>query len=198
MNIPPKVLVHKERVIHTYAELWHASRCVLEAGINEPKGSTWQFLSSAVLTAFTFEAYLNHVGPRTIECWPQLDRLPPWSKFELLCETLGVTFPEGTGARPLQTVAKLLDFRNTIAHGRTVELKVKPEVRLANEGLDSYLGEQPLTEWERLVRDKSFAERAREDVEAVLTKLHEARTDEKEWLFTFGIGAHSASLIPES
>lgn len=195
MTTKPKVVVQKERTVHTYSELWHASRCVLESGLERPKGSTWQFLSSIVLTAFSFEAYLNHVGPKTIECWEHLDRLPPWSKFELLCETLGVKFEEGTGARPLQTIAKLLDFRNTMAHGRSEEIKSKPEERLADNRLDSHLGQHPLTNWERLVQNSDFAQRARDDVEAVLTKLQEARTDKKEHLFTFGMGLHGATLI---
>lgn len=198
METSSKVLVSKERTVYTYSELWHASGCVLESGLNQAQGSVWQFLSSAVLTAFAFEAYLNHIGPRCIECWEQLDRLPPWSKFELLCETLGVSFPDGTGARPLQTITTLLEFRNTMAHGRSAELKPKPEVRTANDNLDSYLGERPLMQWERLIRDEIFAKRAREDVERVLNNLHDARKDEKEALFTFGTGFHSASGIPES
>ena len=197
MPKPRKVVVEKERTVYTYSELWLASRCVLEAGIGQPKGSSWQFLSSAVLTAFAFEAYLNHLGPRTLECWSQLDRLPPWSRFELLCEILGVQFPEGRGARPLQTVAKLLVFRNTIAHGRSREIKAKPETRNADDRLDAYLGIMPLTDWERLIQTSDFAERAREDVQAVLERLHERRRDKKEALFTFGIGLHGATLVEE-
>jgi len=189
-----KVDVNKERSVHTYAELWHASNCVLNAGVEQQKGSSWQFLSSAVLTAFAFEAYLNHVGPQTIECWEQLERLPPWSKFELLCETLEVKFPDGLGARPLQTIVKLLDFRNTIAHGRSLEIKTKTVRRDANEQLDAYLGEKPLTDWERLIQTSDFAIRAREDVQKVLEFLHEARIDDKEGLFTFGFGSHGATL----
>lgn len=193
MSRPSKVVVTKERSVHAYAELWHASCSVLKVGVEEPTGSSWQFLSSIVLTAFTFEAYLNHVGPRTIACWSQLDRLPPWSKFELLCETLGVTFKKGAGARPLQTITKLLDFRNTIAHGRSVELKSKPKIRDADDRLDNHLGARLLTDWESLIQTKDFAERAREDVESVLTRLHEARRDDKrEHLFAFGIGHHRA------
>lgn len=198
MTDKPKVVVHKERSVYTYSELWRASNSVLVSGLEQPKGSPCQFLSSIILTAFTFEAYLNHVGSRTVECWEHLDRLPPWSKFELLCETLNVKFQEGAGARPLQTVTKLLDFRNTIAHGRSVEIKNKPEVRLADDRLDAYLGQQPLTDWERLVQNSDFALRVREDVEAVLTKLQEARNDEKEHLFTSGTGYHRATLIERS
>ncbi|MCX5864662.1 MAG: hypothetical protein NTW42_06280 [Deltaproteobacteria bacterium] len=195
MERPRKIVVKKERVVHTYSELWHASNCVLNAGVEQPKGSSWQFLSSAVLTAFAFEAYLNHVGPRTIECWEQLDRLPPWSKFGLLCETLGVKFPDGPDARPLQTIVKLLVFRNTIAHGRSLEIMAEPVLRDANDQLDAYLGEKPLTEWEKLIQTSDFAKRAREDVQVAIEFIHEGRTDNKEELFTFGLGYHGATLV---
>jgi hypothetical protein len=194
MNKSRKVVVKKERIVHTYSELWHASHCVLETGIEQPKGSSWQFLSSVVLTAFTFEAYLNHIGSHTIECWEQLERLPPWSKFKLLCETLDVSFPEGDGARPLQTVAKLFDFRNTIAHRRTIKIKSKPEICHADDCLDEYLGKRPQTDWETLIQTKDFAQRVHEDVQIILTRLHAARKDDKEYLFTFGRGLHSATL----
>lgn len=197
MPKPKKVLVTKERTVHTYAELWHASRCVLEVGIKQPSGSSWQFLSSAVLAAFAFEAYLNHVGPRTLACWSQLERLPPWSKFELLCENLDVTFPDGPSKRPLQTVAKLLNFRNTMAHGRSTEIKPRPELRDANDKLNAYLGERPLADWERLIQTDAFAKRARADVQAVLEKLHSARRDQKEGLFVFGMGVHGATFVHE-
>ncbi len=198
MPTPRKAVVTKERTVHTYAELWHASGCVLDAGLKEPRGSSWQFLSSVVLTAFAFEAYLNHVGPRTIACWSQLERLPPWAKFELLCETLGVRFPKGTDARPLQTITKLLAFRNTMAHGRSTEIKPKPERRDVDDTLDKYLGERPLADWERLIQTNVFAKRARADVEAVLKTVHAARKDPKEGLFMFGLGVHSATLESES
>lgn len=137
------------------------------------------------------------MGPRIIECWSQIDRLPPWSKFELLCEILGVQFPKGPGARPLQTVKKLLAFRNALAHGRSLDIKAKPEIRNADHRLDTDLGIPPLTNWERLIQTSEFAERAREDVQAVLERLHERRKDKKEALFTFGIGLHGATLVEE-
>jgi hypothetical protein len=195
MAKPRRAIVSKKRTIHMYSELWHASNCVLEAGIRESRGSSWQFLSSAVLTAFSFEAYLNHVGPTLLSCWSQLERLPPWAKFELLCETLNVKFTEGVGRRPLQTIIKLLDFRNTMAHGRSQEIRPNDEMRDVNDGLDSYLGQRPLADWERLIQTDAFARRVREDVEAVLKKLNDARPQPKEALFTSGIGIHGAHFV---
>ena len=195
MTRPAKALVTKERDLYTYSELWHASECMLKYGIENPQGSSWKFLSSIVLTAFSFEAYLNHVGVRAIKSWSQLERLPPWSKFELLCETLNVNFSTDKSKRPLQTIQQLLSFRNTIAHGSTEKLEPKPEIRDVNDQLDHYIGERPLAHWESLIQTKDFAERTRVDTEEVLEQIHEARKDDKEHLFTFGMGIHGATLI---
>ena len=116
-----KLSVSRNRPVHTYAELWHASYCVLDAGLREPRGSSWQFLSSAILTAFAFEAYLNHVGPSTLEGWQQKERYSVWSKFRLLRKALGVVFPRGKGVRPLKSIDELFMLRDTLAHGRSHE-----------------------------------------------------------------------------
>lgn len=197
MNKPPaKVIVTKQRTLHTYAELWHASDCLLEAGVKNEEGSSWQFLSSLILTAFTFEAYLNHAGAATFECWSNIDQLPPRSKLQLLCEELGVKFPEGYAAQPLQTIDSLFKFRNTLAHGRSIELQSKPLLR-TTENYHAAYREELLADWESLIRDKEFAVRAREDVRAVLELIHAARRDAKEHLFTFGLGLHGATLVQE-
>lgn len=192
MNKPRKAVVSKKRVVHTYAELWHASGCVLAAGLRDERGSSWQFLSSIVLTAFAFEAYLNHVGSSVLRTWDELERLPPLAKFNLLCELLGVTFPKGKSSRPLQTVIELLAFRSAIAHGRSETLAPAPVLRDVNEKLGEFLGQRPMTRWECLIQSGSFAERAREDLEHVLKKLHARRKEPKEALFMFGLGFHSA------
>ena len=190
-----KVHVHEEREVRTYAELWHASECVLNVGLREPQGSAWQFLSSLVLTAFAFEAYLNHIGPSVLASWSGLERLPPWSKLELLCDVLKVDLPT-KGARPVQTVLMLSDFRNKLAHGRTATLT---SVKLVDAAKwDDVRTKRSLTDWEQLIRNADFAQRAREDVAAVLGILHAAwpgpKHGLKEHLFTFGAGSWSARL----
>jgi hypothetical protein len=83
-----QVIVTKRRTVRTYAELWHASDCLLKAGIETEHGSSWQFLSSLMLTAFAFEAYLNHAGAATFKCWADVDQLPPRSKLQLFASNL--------------------------------------------------------------------------------------------------------------
>src|SRR5262249_42968799 len=145
-------------------------------------------------SAFSLEAYLNHVGAVTFKSWASLERLPPWAKLELLCEELEVSFVGGTSARPLQTISQLLSFRNTIAHGRTAELNSKPITR-NTENYHSAYHEELLSDWERLIQTSDFAQRVRDDIRAVLERLHEARRDDKEPLFASGSGLHGATLV---
>lgn len=194
-----KLVVSRQRHVHPYAELWHASHCVLEVGIREPRGSSWQFLSSAVLTAFTFEAYLNHIGPQTIDDWPEKERFAMWSKLKILRKELGFVFPRGKSARPLKTIAELFAFRDSLAHGRSVELKEEKHQSLAEfqKEHSDLVGSQLRTDWEVRVRTSAFAERAREDVEVVIRALDAARKDNRDVLFNPGIGSHSATVLRE-
>jgi hypothetical protein len=145
------------------------------------------------LTAFAFEAYLNHVGPQVLSCWRSLERLSPNSKLELLCETLKVSLPGTKGERPLQTINELFRFRNTLAHGRSETIVPAPKSVDIDE-LEAHRDARLLSDWERLIEDCKFAERAREDVEEVLRVLQSARPEPKEALFRFGTRSWSATV----
>lgn len=193
MTKDPEVVVTKQRTVHTYSELWHASKCVLDVGLSNPSGCSWQFLSSALLTAFCFEAYMNHLGARHLPVWNALERLGPIDKMELLCHELDVQFPLRSGGRPLQTVDKLFRFRNAMAHGKTMDLSYKPKTMTVNDYQVEH-EKMLLADWEVLIANSEFAQLAREDVLAVLTKLHEASGDEDN-LFSYGASHHSSTLV---
>jgi len=187
-----KVLISQTKTEHMYAELWHASKCVLERGIENETGSSWQFLSSIVLTAFSLEAYVNHVGERLPIRWQDHERLPPLNKLQLVCAKLKVQIQKGR--RPFQTLQQLQDFRNAMAHGRTKTIEGRPFIYDVDRA-DARLGQRFLADWEKLIQTKEFAERARADVNRIVAEIHDARTDAKEDLFAFGLGFSSASLI---
>jgi hypothetical protein len=194
MNKPAKAVVTRQQDLNTYAELWHASACVLRVGKAEPVASSWQFLSSLVLTAFAFEAYMNHVGEKVLAAnWESSEHLPPSDKLDMICAALNVTLPGTKGERPQQTIVQLFKFRNTLAHARTETLE---ETKRLDAGkVDDDFGRRLSTQWQRLIHTSDFAERAREDVEAVLTRVHDARPDPEEWRFgAFGFGSGSATL----
>jgi hypothetical protein len=158
MKACSKALVTKDRSVHTYAELWHASQCVLETGERERIGSSWQFLSSLVLTAFAFEAYLHHVGPAVLSSWESLEQLPPLTKLELLCDALKVPLPAEKGERSLQTIGQLFKFRNSLAHGRSEVLKAEPKHVDVEKVDDHFRQQRLLTHWERLIENADRAQ----------------------------------------
>jgi hypothetical protein len=117
-----------------------------------------------------------------IFAWAKLERWPPLSKFDPLCELLELSFPKGR--RPLQTIEQLFEFCNSLAHGRTTILTPDDSHRDIDDTIDKFLGDMPRTSWELLIKDAAFAERAREDTNAILEKLQHARPEPKEPLFT--------------
>lgn len=118
--------------------------------------------------------------------------IAPLAKLDLLCEVLKVKLPAGD-KRPRQTLSKLFKFRNTLAHGRSETITARPQ-RIDADKVDDHFGQRLLTEWEELVKDSKFAERAREDVEVVVRAIHDARPEPKEYPFMVGFGFHSATL----
>jgi hypothetical protein len=192
------VLVKTRREVRTYAEVWHASRSMLRIAEEHGKGQTWLLMASVVFTAFAFEAYLNHVGPRVDPAWADRMRgfLPVRKKFDHLSATLGVAWAKGWKAEPLLTVSTVIGFRNAMAHAKSETLKPPPTLHpLADNPFDD-LHYRPLAEWETRLRDDRFALAARAAVEETLARLHDARTDEdKEPLFMMGMTVTSGSFV---
>ncbi|MEW6657129.1 MAG: hypothetical protein AB1424_00575 [Thermodesulfobacteriota bacterium] len=189
---PQKAKVSKKRPVHTYSELWHGSKILLERAQAEIKGSKWLWMGSLILTAFSFEAYMNHIGPKVFSSWETaLEKtLPPESKLEVIWERLEIDLPKNE--RPRQTVRDLIKFRNNVAHGKTVPIEenTTPD---ADQYLDEFLGKRPLAIWEEYCTQEN-ALRAREDIEKILQMIHNRINPKNDYLFSFGIGEHSASI----
>jgi hypothetical protein len=187
---PRKAQVYKKRTVTTYAELWHGSRVLLERAQAERKGSYWLWMGSLLFSAFTFEAYLNHIGPNLFLSWDALATLRTASKLTVVCEKLRLELSEKK--RPRKTVHELFIFRNSLAHGKTVPIK-ENIVRDADDYLDEFLGERPLATWEKYCTEKN-ALRIREDVEEVIRLIHAKAKPENDPVFFTGYSLHSASL----
>ncbi len=190
-----KVKVSKKRQVKTYTEVWHASHVILEKAEKDPEGSFYQFMASLIFTTFTMEAFLNHIGQSIFKCWDDLERpLSPSAKHNLIAEKLGVDKDEGK--RPYQTLTELFKFRNSIAHGKSVTLKVDNEIRLVDEASNKYMHEFLQTPWEEYCTSEN-AKRALKDVEIIITELHKAAGITGDRPFTFGMQSSSATLLPE-
>jgi len=189
-----EALVSKERQVNTYAEMWHGSRVLLYKGQEDKKGSHWEFMASITFTAFTLEAYLNHLGAKLYECWEDIESLSPLKKLRLLCERLGLE--PNYARRPYQTVKQLFTFRNEIAHGKTVKLASEDQIRFVDDKLKVYLQKPLETKWQKYSTERN-AIRAREDVEEIIRELHKKAGIEDDPVFFPGMAFGSLSLLSQ-
>ena len=187
----PRVRIFRSRDVRTYAELWHASRVLADMASANEAGSTWTSLSSALLTMFALEAYLNHIGPKLFKTWDAIETLSPRAKLDVVLEKAGLELPHGSG--PIQMVDKLVRFRNALAHGKTHTLEPGDELHSPMENIDKILANRPMTDWEKLCTPK-FAGQARKEIEKLVHQIHTAAKIKGEYPFVHGAGTSSAVL----
>ncbi|MGZ8946750.1 MAG: hypothetical protein ACXW1W_15170 [Methylococcaceae bacterium] len=156
-----------EREIRTFTDLAHGADVLIMKTEQDQKGSYYTTMSSLLLTAFTFEAYLNHLGDKTIKFWEEIEPIKVMDKYSELCKELGVN-PDFS-RRPYQTLKSLFKFRNSIAHGKSKILKETKAV----SPLDDPHTHAPRTEWEDYC-ELNNAKRAKEDISEVIKVLHKA------------------------
>lgn len=190
-----KVRVSKKRQVNTYARMWHASYVLLYKGQEDERGSTWQFMASLTFTAFTLEAYLNHLGAKLFQCWADVESLSPQKKLNLVCEHLGLK--ADYSRPPYQSVKNLFKFRNEIAHGKSVTIELKEKILGIDDNLEAFMGETLPTSWERYCKE-SNAIAARKDVEIIIRKPHGMAAISDDPVFFQGVGSSSASVIHDS
>lgn len=131
----------------------------------DQKGSYYTTMSSLLLTAFMFEAYLNHLGSKYIKFWDEIESIKVMEKYSVLCKELGIV-PDFS-QRPCQTLKALFKFRNSIAHGKS---KILKETKAVSSQDDPHT-HAPKTEWEEYC-ELNNAKRAKEDISEVIKELH--------------------------
>ena len=156
-----------EREVRTFADLAHGADVLIMKTEQDQKGSYYTTMSSLLLTAFTFEAYLNHLGNKTIKFWEEIEPIKVMDKYLVLCKELDLR-PDFS-RRPYQTLRALFKFRNSIAHGKSQILK---ETKAVSSKDDPH-AHSPRTEWEEYC-ELNNAKRAKADISEVIKELHRA------------------------
>jgi len=174
--------------------MWHTSYCLLAKGQEELKMSFHQFRASIIFTAFTIEAFLNHIGVETFSCWKDLERLSPKEKMNVIADRLNVDI--NYGKRPWQIMKDLFQFRNDIAHGKSIKVKSERILPLEEHSEDDFNELFERTRWEKYCTEKN-AVRAREDVEAIVNILHTAAGLKDDFPFVSGFQVGGATVIDE-
>jgi hypothetical protein len=153
-----------------YVEMWQGATIVFRRAAPRTEANFWGLIATLLFTAFSFEAYLNHIGPKLFKAWMRLEKLPVLAKLEVICERVGVSFNSGTG--PLQSIQELFQFRNLLAHGRNETIATN---KLRNfDGVQvPFERELPKAKWEKMITHANVR-RIRDDVEKAILKLNAA------------------------
>ncbi|MEX0957691.1 MAG: hypothetical protein WDZ63_00235 [Burkholderiales bacterium] len=186
------VRISKQRQLITYSDFWNASRFLFEQGQTAQRGSYYQFLASLIFSAFTYEAFLNHVGEHLLECWPEVERkLSPRAKLSLIAERLNIKVDYGR--LPWQIIPGLLGFRDKIAHGKNEMIRLEKTIPMDSK-YEEVMHEFLFADWQNFAIEKNVV-RIRQHLEDVLTTVHRAANIKDDFLFRHGDQVRSASLV---
>lgn len=182
-----KKVISKERQVNAYAIMADATYSFLNKAKKIRKGSYYQIMGSLIFTAFTLEAYLNHLGEKLFKYWDYFEKLSPSQKLDIITDELEVKRENGN--RPFQTIIGLFRFRNAIAHGKSVYLKSATEIKCIPESDNRNVDYDLETKWEKYCFLKN-AERAMKDVEEIIKLLNEKAGIKNGRLFGQGISQY--------
>lgn len=176
------------REIRTFVDLNHGADVLIQKTVDEKKGSYYTTMGALLLTAFTFEAYLNHLGDRTLKFWSEIESIKVMDKHAVLCKHFNLS-PDFSH-RPYQTLRSLFKFRNAIAHGKS---QILEETKEASSQDEPYR-HTPIAHWEEYCTHEN-AIRAQEDISEVIKELHIA-AGLGDYPFTYGTGIGSLTMKP--
>jgi hypothetical protein len=163
-------ILESAREVNAYYELKIGADKLLGMAKLDEKGSHYVIMSALLMTAFTFEAYLNHLGKAKLAFWSQIEHVGVWQKLNVLALTFEVNLD--WSRRPYQTLKSLFDFRNSIAHGKSELIKQSKEVFATGlADIDVFSQGSPKAKWEAFCTLKN-AERCLSDMTDLVTKLH--------------------------
>lgn len=176
------------REVRTFVDLNHGADVLMQRTEEEPKGSYYTTMGALLLMAFTFEAYLNHLGQKRIKFWEEIESIKVLDKYAALCKELDLT-PDFS-KRPYQTLKALFKFRNSIAHGRSQILEETKEVSSKDEPYEH----TPKAHWEEYCTFDN-AKRAKQDIAEIIAELHK-KAGLGDYPFIHGVGIGSMSIKP--
>ena len=180
------VIYESQREIKTFVDLFHGSDVLLKHSKEVQKGSYFTTMASLLLTAFTFEAYLNHIGKEKILLWQEIEKVSIFNKYKILCKECSL--PINKGERPYQTFKSLFTFRNSIAHGRSQILREEKSI----SDSEDILKYEPKTNIEEFCTEDN-AIKAREDIEIMIIELN-IKIGSGNYPFASGISFNSITL----
>ncbi len=186
-----KYRIQASTTTNTYVYCWIAAREALKQAKQQESGRFYACMTAGVFSAFTIEAFLNHLGQRRVQEWKAFERkLGPYEKLILLKQMLH--FSADTSKPPFQTLRDILRLRNSLAHGKTATVDTDLIVDDPSEEAVCY----PEPDWKKLC-SLSFVTRMVEDAEAMVRDLNTQSGSKRDPFASPGHGSSGVSEVNE-
>lgn len=169
----------------SYVTLFRTGWHLLDMAEKHAEGSLLNLNGAAVFLAFSFEAYLNHVGAEEISFWNEIERISHSQKLLVLSKHL--KFKADNSCRPFQTLKKLFELRNGLAHGRTQAETVVVKSR----GKSADGAAWRLLPWEKLSSDS--VRRIHDDLKECVQTINDSRPHPDDRLWNEGTRSYDTS-----
>lgn len=155
--------VTRTKKVYVHNDISQAATTFKDATQEKAKGDRtgigYYGMATAVLTAFAFEAKLNFMGAQLAKN----NKIPSWNEFQswdkkvkIVFGALGLSTDKTT--RPLATMEKMKRLRDTVAHGKPVELTTTEIITGTPEDIDLAAGANLSAGWETECTPESVAE----------------------------------------
>ncbi len=143
-------------------------------------------MAALVMIAFALEAKLNFLGYKLIGGWNERARFH--EKAAAVFDRLEIAPDQNS--RPFSTIRELKNFRDTLAHGKPIEIFLDEEVVATEDEIEEKFNQK--VDWENSV-NPDFVERAYSDVEDLWKIMLEKSG--MNIFETVSHGSHSISFI---
>lgn len=121
----------EETTTKTYVSLHTNASIALDEAIKIKDGQFFKTMTSIIFSAFTVEAYVNHILKDKAKNWEEIEKYSAIEKVEELYTILGVNLDKSK--RPIQSIQRMFNFRNMLAHGKTTtetkKFKIKKDIQ---------------------------------------------------------------------
>lgn len=132
------------------------------------EGQLYTTVAALVFSAFTLEAYLNHIGRLRNKEWNVIERkYSKLEKYKLFASEADINF-DNFCVRPYSTLKKLFEFRDCMAHGKTTIEVINLSVNMIDDLLPQLNAKSSWQEFATLEN----AQIAVRDVQMLIKELH--------------------------
>ena len=152
---------------NTFAYMHNGAKFMLKIAEESEEGQLYTLVASLIFSAFTLEAYLNHLGKLRNKEWNEIERRhSKLEKYKLFAEAAQIKFD--FSVRPYRTLKELFSFRDRMAHGRTTEEVISTCIDMHEKRLPQIHAKN---DWQ-VFATLETARQSIKDVELLIEELH--------------------------